>query len=167
MAKTHLYYGNGKGKTTAALGLALRTLGYKKKVVFIQFMKKGEFGEIKALRKFPQVIVKQFGRKGFVSKVNNVDRKLAQAGLKFAEQALRKKPALLVLDELNTAVNFKLLSREEVFGLLDQKLFETEIIITGRGNSQWLRRKADLITEMREVKHYFKKGIKARPGVEF
>ena len=185
----HLYYGNGKGKTTAGLGLALRALGQGQKVVLIQFMKKGDFGEIKALKKFPKVIVKQFGRKGFVKENNIIDKKLARSGLAFAKNILRKKiypvksptqgrgvpPTagqfdgvdILILDELNTAVSFKLLSEREVLAFLRKIPKSTEVIITGRGENKKIKAQADLVTEMKEVKHYFKQGLKARKGIEF
>ncbi|MFH1225895.1 MAG: cob(I)yrinic acid a,c-diamide adenosyltransferase [bacterium] len=163
----HLYCGNGKGKTTAALGLALRALGQNQKVALVQFMKKGEFGEIKALKKFPNIIIKQFGRQGFVRKANPQDRRLALAGLEFAQKVLKKKPEVLILDELNTAVSLKLLSEREVLGFLKKISPKVEIIITGRGENKKIKAQADLVTEMKEIKHYFKKGLKARRGIEF
>ncbi len=165
--KIHLYCGNGKGKTTAALGLALRALGQNQKVALIQFMKKGDFGEIKALKKFSNITIKQFGRKGFVRKFNSLDRKLALAGLRFAQNILKKKINILILDELNTAISFKLFSEKEVMDFLNKIPKSIEVIITGRGDNQKIKQEANLITEMKEVKHYFKKGVKARKGIEF
>lgn len=186
----HLYYGNGKGKTTAALGLALRALGQGQKVALIQFMKKGDFGEIKALKKFPNIIIKQFGLKDFVRQPRIKDKELAAQGLLFAKKILKKKvyPVkslpqycgrvlaageqfdgvnILILDELNTAISFKLLPEKEVLDFLSKIPKSIEVIITGRGDNKQLKSRADLVTEMKEVKHYFKKGLMARKGIEF
>ncbi|MFH1226070.1 MAG: cob(I)yrinic acid a,c-diamide adenosyltransferase [bacterium] len=163
----HLYCGNGKGKTTAALGLALRALGQNQKVALIQFMKQGEFGEIKALKKFPNIIIKQFGRPGFVRKNNIIDKEMALAGLAFARNILKKKINVLILDELNTAVSFKLLSEKEVLDFLKKIPPKIEVIITGRGENKKIKAQADLVTEMKEIKHYFQQGLKARKGIEF
>ena len=163
----HLYYGDGKGKTTAALGLALRALGQNEKVVLIQFMKQGEFGEIKALKKFPKIVVKQFGRKNFVRAPRITDKEEALRGLLFAEKVLKQKPNILILDELNTAVHFKLLTEEAVLAFLKKIPESTEVVITGRGDNRKIKARADLITEMKAVRHYFPKGLKARKGIEF
>lgn len=165
----HLYCGKGKGKTTAALGLALRALGQNQKVAVVQFMKQGDFGEIKALKKFSKAIVKQFGRKQFVSKGNNSkqDKELALAGLDFAKSATKKKINVLVLDELNTALDFNLLPTSSVVSFLKQIPYKIEVIITGRGDNDRIRKMADLITEMKEIRHYYNKGVKAKKGIEF
>lgn len=166
----HIYTGKGKGKTTAALGLALRALGQGFKVCLIQFMKKGNYGEIKALKKFKKMTVKQFGRHSFVSykKPARKDKTLAQKALKFSKRALEnKKYNLIVLDEINVALKFNLIDLKDVLNLIKKVPLSTELVLTGRYAHDKLIKQADLVTEMKEVRHYFKKGKKARKGIEY
>jgi cob(I)alamin adenosyltransferase len=164
----YLFTGNGKGKTTAALGNAIRALGYGEKVVVIQFMKKWETGEKKFFESHGYEF-HQFGRKEFVDFRNpsDEDKKLAKEGLAFAEEKLKEKPFLLVLDELNVAVAANLLSVEEALQFLEKIPEETNVIITGRYAKKELIEKADLVTEMKEIKHPFQKGKPAVKGLDF
>ncbi len=164
-----IYTGNGKGKTTAALGLAIRALGAGWKVFLGQFLKKGEYSEIKALRKFePQIQISQFGSGCFVrGKPSSEDIKRAQEGWKLCHQAMFSKEfQLLIFDELNLVFYFKILPLERILQDLRDRPRETEIVITGRYAPAALIELADLVTEMREVKHYYRKGVPARLGIE-
>ncbi|MCK4614302.1 MAG: cob(I)yrinic acid a,c-diamide adenosyltransferase [Thermoplasmata archaeon] len=171
----HVYTGNGKGKTTAALGLCLRALGRGYTVHFIQFMKGSpDYGEIKAAKAFKDLHIKQFGRAGFVDKAHptEADVRLAQEGLDHAGKVMESLPAdgrevLMVLDELNVALEFGLLSMDQVLALIRHKPKELELVITGRNAPPWIIEVADYATEMREIMHPFTKGIKARKGIEF
>ncbi len=164
-----VYTGNGKGKTTAALGLALRAMGAGFRVFLGQFLKSGDYSEIKALRHFePQIEIQQFGKGCFVKgKPSPKDFRLAEEGWKRCEQALFSEEfQLLIFDELNLAFYFGLLPLEEVLAVLKKRPPSTEIVITGRYAPKDLIEMADLVTEMREVKHYYQKGVKARVGIE-
>ena len=166
-----VYTGNGKGKTTAALGLILRAVGADKKVALIQFMKKGTTSETKALRKFKsQVALFQFGRKNFVfkNKVSEADKKEAEKGLKKAREVLEgKKYDLIVLDEINVAVYFGLTKKEDVLELLSKWGKKIEIVLTGRKAPKEFIKIADLVTEMKEIKHPYRRGIIARRGIDY
>ncbi len=164
-----VYTGNGKGKTTAALGLTLRALGAGFRVFWGQFLKSGEFSEIKALRHFePQIEIHQFGQGRFVrGKPSPEDFQGARKGWRLCQEALfSQRFSLLVFDELNLALYFALLSLEEVLATLAQKPTGVEVVVTGRYAPQELIDLADLVTEMREIKHYFQQGVKARVGIE-
>lgn len=166
-----VYTGNGKGKTTAALGLALRALGHNWRVVVLQFMKSGaNCGEIKALHRFPDCQVYQFGREVLVD-MNNpdpLDRVLAEQGLTAARQVVREDRCdLLILDEINVALACKLVKEEEVKILLSERPRHMEMVLTGRYAPLWLIEMADLVTEMRQIKHPFEQGIVAREGIEY
>ena len=165
-----VYTGNGKGKTTAALGLALRALGSGQGVCLIQFMKKGDFGEIKALKKFKKARVCQFGRETFVSskKPKKKDIAAAKKALNFARQVLISgKEELVILDEINVAVYFGLIKIDQVLNLIKKKSPAIELVLTGRYAHAKIIKEADLVTEMKEKKHYFWKGQKARKGIEY
>lgn len=165
-----VYTGDGKGKTTAALGLALRSLGQRKKVCLIQFMKKGDFGEIKALKKFKNITVKQFGWRSFVNikKPEGKDMAAAREALVFAARVLKEnKFNLVILDEINVAAKFKLITDGDILNLIKIAPLSTEIVLTGRGAHAKILKQADLVTEMRAIKHYFNQGFKARKGIEY
>ena len=165
-----VYTGDGKGKTTAALGLALRALGQGKKVCLIQFMKKGDFGEIKALKKFKNITVKQFGQRSFanIKKPEGKDMAAAREALVFAALVLKEnKFNLVILDEINVAAKFKLITDGDILNLIKIAPLSTEIVLTGRGAHAKILKQADLVTEMRAIKHYFNQGFKARKGIEY
>ena len=178
----HVYTGNGKGKTSAAVGLAFRALGWGKRVFLIQFMKKGkDLGEIKAARRFNKFKILQAGpvrakisngavRKRWTTRdtVCLKDKQLAQDGLGAARKAIRsKKYDLIILDELNVALDFGLLQVQQVKEILKNRPKCVEIVITGRCAHPEILEIADLVSEIRELKHYYKKGIPARAGIEY
>ena len=165
-----IYTGNGKGKTTASLGLGLRAVGAGKKVLLIQFLKDGKSSEIKVIKKIKNFEVKSFGKKGFVSKDNLIEKDydLAMQGFNFAKESIKsKKYDLIVLDEINTANYFDLIKTEDLINLIKKIPSKMELILTGRKASKELIQIADLVTEMKEIKHYYIKGIKSRKGIEF
>ncbi len=166
-----VYTGNGKGKTTASLGLAVRAAGHGLKVCIIQFMKGWiDYGELAGVRMLhPYVEIRQSGRDTFVDRKNPdpEDVRLAEQGWAMArETILGKKADIVVLDEINCALDFRLLPLADVLKLLEQKPDGMELVLTGRGAPQEILEAADLVTEMREVKHYYAKGVDARVGVE-
>ena len=167
----HIYTGNGKGKTTAALGCALRAMGAGMRVYLGQFMKKGHFSEVKALKVFQgQITIEQFGRTGFYTKQEKDRDKQTQyavKGLKKAGRAmLSGKYDVVILDEINIAVHFSLLRELEVLSLIERKPQKVELILTGRYAPPSLIACAHLVSEIQEVKHYYKKGVAARKGIE-
>lgn len=166
-----VYTGEGKGKTTAAFGLALRALGNGKKVVIVQFMKgRKDVGEFRMGAKLQGLEIHQFGRPEFVDPMNPlpIDFELAKEGLKFAQRVLKERaPDLLILDEVNVALKFGLLKTSDVIALLKGAPKSMEIVLTGRGAPKEIIEKADLVTEMKEVSHPFHEGVPAREGVEF
>jgi cob(I)alamin adenosyltransferase len=166
-----VYTGEGKGKTTAALGLAFRAVGHGLKVVMIQFMKGTELtGELMAAEKLaPLLTIKPMGRAGFIDKNNPdiEDKTLALKALDYAREVMLKQPIdLLILDEINVAVAFGLLPVESVVDLLNLKSDSLELILTGRYADPKIVEKADLVTEMINIKHYFAQGVPAREGIE-
>lgn len=166
-----VYTGNGKGKTTAALGLSLRAAGHGLRTVIIQFMKGWiDYGELKGVEMLsPHVEIHQAGRDTFVNRKDPdpEDVRLAREGLELARNTiLGKRADIVVLDEINCAVDFGLLPVTEVLDLLRKKPEGMEILLTGRGAPAEFLELADLVTEMREVKHYYAKGVDARVGVE-
>ncbi len=166
-----VYTGDGKGKTTAALGLALRAAGYKYKVYIGQFLKGQEYGELLSAKKLsPYITIEQFGRKGFIHVTKDPDEediKRARRGLKKCLEAmLSRKYRIIILDEINVAVDFNLITEEKVHEFLDKRPEDVEIILTGRYAPPSFLKRADLVTEMKEKKHYYKKGVKAREGIE-
>jgi len=166
-----VYTGDGKGKTTAALGLALRAAGYKHKVYIGQFLKGQEYGELLSAKKLlPYITIEQFGRKGFIHVTKDPDEediKRARVGLKKCREAmLSRKYRIIVLDEINVAVDFNLLTEEDVHKFLDKKPEDVEIILTGRYAPSSFLKRADLVTEMKAKKHYYKNGVRAREGIE-
>ncbi|MEO0129779.1 MAG: cob(I)yrinic acid a,c-diamide adenosyltransferase [candidate division WOR-3 bacterium] len=166
-----IYTGNGKGKTTAALGIAMRAVGHGKKVIMIQFMKgKINYGELKSAKLLKNFKIEQYGRPDFVDKDNpaKIDIELAKKGFERAKELIKsKKYDIIILDELNVAVDYGLISVKEVVELLKKTPKKIEIIITGRYMPEELQGYADLISEIIEVKHYFQQGVKARKGIEY
>lgn len=166
-----LYTGDGKGKTTAALGLALRAAGHGFKVCFIQFMKgKIDYGELKAASMLsPYLEIHQKGRETFVSKENPdpEDVRLARDGLQFAKEAVHSgRYDIVVLDEINVAVDYNLFPKEEVLELIRSKPRHVELILTGRYAPQELIDAADLVTEMQLVKYWDYIKLGPRVGIE-
>ncbi len=164
-----VYTGNGKGKTTAAFGLALRAAGAGIRVYIGQFLKKGTYGETVALKKLKNITLKQFGSGCFSrAQASASDKKLARQGLREIRRAIKSGSyGMVVLDEANAAVSCGALSIEEICGLLKGTPPRIELILTGRNAHPVLLKKAELVTVMQEKKHYYRKGVKARKGIEY
>ena len=165
-----VYTGDGKGKTTAALGLALRAAGHGLHTYFGQFLKGRPTGELKAARMLePYLTIEQFGEAGFVaSKGDAHQAALVRKGLQRVHHILASgEYDIIVLEEINVALDLELVSLEEVLALLEERPSEVELVLTGRGAPQELISRADLVTEMVAVKHPYGLGVKARPGIEF
>jgi cob(I)alamin adenosyltransferase len=166
-----LYTGNGKGKTTAALGLALRAAGAGLKVLILQFMKGQHYSELDAVKKLGGAItIEQMGSESFcrVGDENfSGHERLARRGMERALRAVEAAEAdIIILDEAVTAMHFGLVSPEELFALMAKKCAATELVLTGRGATPELIDRCDLVTEMVEVKHYYGAGVQARKGIE-
>ncbi|PID82394.1 MAG: cob(I)yrinic acid a,c-diamide adenosyltransferase [Clostridiales bacterium] len=168
MGYVQVYTGNGKGKTTAALGLSLRAVCAGKKVVFIQFTKGMKYSELKANLFLPNFEIKQFGTNNFIFKeTSKEDSDLAKQGLDFAKKALKDEIYdVVVLDEVNIAIYYELLKVEDVIAAIKERSENTEVILTGRYAADEIIEFADLVTEMKEIKHYYTKGVPARVGIE-
>jgi cob(I)alamin adenosyltransferase len=164
-----IYTGDGKGKTTAALGLALRAAGAGYKVFIGQFIKMGEYSELKALQRFSDLItLEQFGLGRFVKgKPSPEDIAAARAGLARTRAILESAQySLVIMEEANVAAQLGLLSVSDLLKLILEKPRDVELVITGRGAAPELIEAADLVTEMKMIKHYFEKGVHARVGIE-
>ncbi len=164
-----IYTGDGKGKTTAALGLALRASGHGMHTFIGQFMKGQPYGESEGLRDHPTITIEQYGDVRCIRREEVTPEHAAQArqGLERARNAmLSGHYDVVVLDEVNVAVWFDLLNAEQVLALLDERPDHVEVVLTGRRAPQELIERADLVTEMREVKHYYQQGVIARKGIE-
>jgi cob(I)alamin adenosyltransferase len=164
-----VYTGNGKGKTTAAIGLAVRTVGAGGNVFIGQFLKSGDYSEMNALRKMDkQVTVEHYGLGRFVSgRPTAEDIKAGIRGYERVCQVIEKgEHDLVILDEGNVAVKYHLFSENDLLHLFDKKPDHVEVVVTGRGASPRVMEKADLVIEMKAVKHYFQKGVRARVGIE-
>jgi cob(I)alamin adenosyltransferase len=167
--KVHVYTGDGKGKTTAALGLSIRAAGAGLRVFMAQFIKADEYSEIKALKRFSDLItVEQFGLGGFIGGNPSAgDIEAAQKGVTRVKDIISSgQYDVVVLDEANVAVKYKLFSEQDLLDIIDAKSKNLELIITGRGAPAKIIEKADLVTEMKAVKHYFRNGVEARFGIE-
>lgn len=172
---TIIFTGDGKGKTTASLGMALRASGQRKKVLIVQFIKNfKDYGELKFAKKFPSanIEIKSFGQ-GYVGirgdkKPKEVHIEAAKNALEFAEEKIKsKKYFMVILDEVNVALTLKLLEVEEIVRLVRLKPKNLHLVLTGRNAPKKILQLADLVTEMKEIKHPFKKGILAQEGIEF
>ncbi len=169
-----VYTGDGKGKTTAALGMCVRAVGYDWPVCLIQFVKGSwKYGELKGLKRLePNVELHVIGE-GFVGIVDDnksfeEHRAAAKAGVELALQKISsRKYRLVILDELNVAYSLGLVSQDEVEQILAARDEPQHLVITGRGAPEWLIETADLVTEMREIKHPYRKGIMAQKGVDW
>jgi len=164
-----IYTGNGKGKTTAALGLSIRAAGAGLKVFIAQFLKMGDYSEIKALRKFSDLItVEQFGQGKFVKGQPSPDEiEAARKGLERIKAVVAAgQHDLVIMEEGNVAVMCGLFPVEALLEIIDAKPDHMELVITGRGADSRVIEKADLVTEMKEIKHYYQQGVQARVGIE-
>jgi cob(I)alamin adenosyltransferase len=164
-----LYTGNGKGKTTAAFGLALRAAGAGLPVFIAQFMKSGDYGEVRAFRRFEDLVtMRQYGSGRFVhGKPTEEDVRAAREGFSEVRSVLASgKYKVVILDEAVIATFFDLFSVEDLLALIDGRPEGVELLITGRNADPRLVEKADLVTEMREIKHYYVEGVAARDGIE-
>jgi len=163
-----VYTGDGKGKTTAAIGLAVRAAGAGLKVFIGQFVKSMEYNEIKILKNIDNIDVEQYGLNCFIEKEpEQKDIKAAQEGLKEIREILTSdKYDVVILDEANIAVYFDLFSVDELINVIDSRNEGIEVIVTGRKAKEKLMDKADLVTNMQEIKHYYEKGVQARDGIE-
>ncbi len=165
----HLYTGDGKGKTTAALGLSLRAAGHGLKTFIGQFMKGQYYGELTALAAVPQVTVEQFGDEGCIQRheVTDLHRGHAGKGLaRISEVMAEGGYQVIIMDEICVAIWFGLVSVEDVLVVVQGRPAGVELVLTGRRAPTELVDAADLVTEMREVKHYYSKGVLARDGIE-
>ncbi|MCG2714072.1 MAG: cob(I)yrinic acid a,c-diamide adenosyltransferase [Candidatus Omnitrophica bacterium] len=163
-----VYTGNGKGKTTAALGLALRASGAGLKVYIAQFAKGRSCSEHKALKKLKNIKLEQFGSGSLVRyKPQQVDIQLACQGLKKIEKIIAsKKYRVIILDEINIALKLRLVSLKDVLGMIKRTPANIELVLTGRYAPVQIIKIADLVSEINEIKHYYVRGIKARKGIE-
>ncbi len=163
--------GNGKGKTTAAIGQALRALGHGKKVFMIQFMKGKKYGEVLAAEKcLPDFTIRQSGLDSFVMRDNPapIDIELAKAGFKLAGEVVASgEYDLVILDEINVALDFKLLSLPEVVDMINNKPAAVDLILTGRYAPQEIIDLADTVSDIQEIRHHYTRGIKERAGMEY
>jgi cob(I)alamin adenosyltransferase len=166
-----VYTGDGKGKTTAALGQALRALGHGRKVLVIQFMKGRKYGEVLCAEKFlPNLTFRLCGLDSFVMRGTpaSVDVELAREGLELAKKAVQSgEYDMIILDEVNVAMDFKLIPMEEVLRIIKDRPEGLNIILTGRYAPPEIIELADTVSEIKEIKHHYQKGIKERAGIEF
>lgn len=182
----HVFTGNGKGKSTAAIGMGIRAVGAGKKVLMIQFLKtKSSASENKTIEKIKNFEIKSFGRKGFFLPLvflkkhpefgkkgfepfSEKDFKLAKQGLDLAKTAAKsKKYNLLIFDEINIVLKFKLIDIKEILDFLKKYGKKLDIVLTGRHCPKQIIKIADLVTDFKETKHYYQKGVKARKGIEY
>ncbi|MDR3343592.1 MAG: cob(I)yrinic acid a,c-diamide adenosyltransferase [Treponema sp.] len=167
----HVYIGDGKGKTTASVGLSVRAAGRDKKVIFAQFLKSGITGELRSLETLGIPVIRSAIPLGFTCQMDAA----AQAACKAEQQRIWNQVLavvqagpvdLLVLDEVLDAINTKMLDEQELRSFVEHKPTELELVLTGRGPGEWLMEQADYISEVRKVKHPFTRGIPARIGIE-
>ncbi|MDU2066166.1 MAG: cob(I)yrinic acid a,c-diamide adenosyltransferase [Sporomusaceae bacterium] len=186
-----IYTGDGKGKTTAAIGLAIRALGAGKRVLFLQFMKSKSYSEHLVLKNLaPNLTVETIGKPFFIAKEGSLSpeelaqwsdevvvfpqgkppeeyKALAEQGVKRAEAAVSSGEFdMVILDEIVVANYFELVNDQQLQSILAKRLESVEVILTGRKASKALMKQADLVTEMKEVKHYYQQGVEARKGIE-
>lgn len=167
MGYVHVYTGNGKGKTTAAFGMAVRALYAGKRVYIGQFIKSMKYKETGIENDFENIDIEQFGQHCFIDKeATDKDVELAVDGLKRMKQVLSSDYDVVIFDEATIALYYKLFSVEELIEMIDNRQEQTEIIITGRYAPQELIDYADLVTEMKEIKHYYKAGVENRDGID-
>jgi cob(I)alamin adenosyltransferase len=166
---TQVYTGDGKGKTTAALGLALRAAGAGLKVYIAQFIKSGDTSEIKALSRLAdRITVEQFGLGRFIKgKPSPEDRAAGQRGLEAIRSAMSAGSyQVVIMDEGNVAAMCGLFPVDEILAIMEQKPADVELVVTGRGADPRVIDRADLVTDMKALKHYYQDGVAARVGIE-
>ena len=165
-----VYTGPGKGKTTAALGLALRAVGHGLRVCIVQFMKNDRgTGEIRAAELLAtRISIYPMGPKGFITgKPRSVDYEMARKALDFSRDVVQSEEFdVVILDEVNVAMHYGLFPVQEIVDLMDHKPDSVELVLTGRDAPPDVVKRADLVTEMKDIKHYFAKGVVARKGIE-
>ncbi|MFA6410716.1 MAG: cob(I)yrinic acid a,c-diamide adenosyltransferase [Candidatus Buchananbacteria bacterium] len=168
LGKIHVYTGNGKGKTTAALGLALRAVGAGYKVYIVQFLKGQDYSELKSLKPIKAITVKRFGQKTFIHEIGtNPDKLAARQALDWSKVVLKsKKFNVVILDEIFLASFFKLIKASDIAGLIKTKPKGVELVLTGRKAPKEIIKLADYVTEMKEIKHPYRQGLMARNGIE-
>lgn len=163
--------GKGKGKTTAAFGLALRAIGHGARVMAVQFMKGRKYGEYLAAEAYlPNLTIRMSGLDSFVMRDNPapIDREMAEAGLAMAREAIASSAYdLIILDEINVALDFKLIPLAEVIEIINAKPPSLDLVLTGRYAPPEIIELADTVSEVREVKHHYNAGIKDRAGIEY
>ena len=164
-----VYTGNGKGKTTAALGLALRASGAGLRVYIGQFAKGACYSEIKALTNIKNIIIEQFGRRCFIKKEpESIDIEMAGRGLKKIQRVIQsKRYQVIIMDEINVALKLKLVALDELISIIKSAPKKLELVLTGRYAHPKIIKLADLVSKIEEKKHYYAKGVKARKGIEF
>ncbi|MEM2355558.1 MAG: cob(I)yrinic acid a,c-diamide adenosyltransferase [Candidatus Bathyarchaeia archaeon] len=166
-----VYTGDGKGKTSAAFGLALRAVGRGLKVYIVQFIKGGfDYGELYVVDKLPNLTLKAFGRGRFVTQKppDKVDVVLAEEAFDLAKKVVESgEYDVVILDEVNVALSLNLISLEKVLELIKNKPKHVELVLTGRYAPNEIIEAADLVTEMREIKHPYRKGCLARKGIDY
>lgn len=167
----HIYCGDGKGKTTCSMGLAVRAAGHGRKVVVAQFLKSGNSGERAVLEQLPTVncmpVPEVMKFTFLMNEQEKADTRTQMTAIFSRAAELGRESDLLVLDELCSAINTGMVPLEEVLAFLDSRPESLEVVITGRDPAPELQERADYITEMRKIKHPFDKGVNAREGVEW
>ncbi len=163
-----VYTGEGKGKTTCALGLALRGAGAGLRILFVQFIKKSYSSEQRSLERLSDLITfKQFGTGFLKGSISKKAISIAKAGLDYVKkEMLSLRYNIIILDEINVAIHKGLLNLDDVISLLKSRPEKVELVLTGRNAHERIIEMADLVTEMKNIKHYYKKGVKARRGIE-
>jgi len=166
-----VFTGNGKGKTTAALGMAFRALGHGKRVAVIQFIKGSwKYGELESAKRFPGQLDFHVMGRGFIWKSDDMDKDIALArqAWAFAKETIAAgKHDLVILDELTYLITYNMIGEDEILAGLAARPDEMHVVVTGRGASKGLIEAADLVTEMREIKHPYNDGVRARKGIEY
>ena len=168
----HVYTGDGKGKSTAAMGLATRMLGYEKPVLIIQFMKQGNSGELTSLKKlgatvYPAPPMMKFTYQMDEEEIEQTAKDMRLAIGEMIDKVNEIKPALMVLDEMAVAMAYHLLPQDEGFRLIDTGLQYGDVVVTGRGATEKLREKANYVSVINPEKHPYDEGIPARKGIEW
>ncbi|MAF14266.1 MAG: cob(I)yrinic acid a,c-diamide adenosyltransferase [Parcubacteria group bacterium] len=168
LGKIHVYTGDGKGKTTSSFGLTMRAIGAGYKVYIIQFLKGQDYSELKIIKKLPKVGFKRFGLKTFVyQKGTRVDKSLAKQALDWSFKIVKSgKYDMVILDEIFPAVFFKLIKNSDIIKIIKAKPENVELVMTGRRAPEQVIKLADYVTDMKEVKHPYQKGLVARKGIE-